>query len=54
MERIRAGGSGIGAFFTPTGYGTPIADGKENRVIDGRGYVLEYPIKADFALIKGV
>ncbi|OYW59680.1 MAG: 3-oxoadipate CoA-transferase [Rhizobiales bacterium 17-65-6] len=52
VERIRAGGSGIGAFFTPTGYGTPIADGKETRVIDGRGYVLEYPIKADFALIK--
>lgn len=52
VERIRAGGSGIGAFFTPTGYGTPIANGKETRVIDGRGYVLEYPIKADFALIK--
>ena len=52
VERIRAGGSGIGAYFTPTGYGTPIADGKETRVIDGRGYVLEYPIKADFALIK--
>ncbi len=52
VERIRAAGAGIGAFFTPTGYGTPIAEGKETRVIDGRGYVLEYPIKADFALIK--
>lgn len=52
VERIRAAGAGIGAFFTPTGYGTPIADGKETRVIDGRGYVLEYPIKADYALIK--
>ncbi|WP_456300860.1 3-oxoacid CoA-transferase subunit A [Xanthobacter dioxanivorans] len=52
VERLRAGGAGIGAFFTPTGYGTPIADGKETRVIDGRGYVLEYPIKGDFALIK--
>ncbi|WP_449317017.1 3-oxoacid CoA-transferase subunit A [Roseixanthobacter psychrophilus] len=52
VERIRAGGAGIGAFFTPTGYGTPIADGKETRKIEGRNYVLEYPIKADFALIK--
>ncbi|HQS09307.1 MAG: 3-oxoadipate CoA-transferase [Rhizobiales bacterium 24-66-13] len=52
VERIRAGGAGIGAFFTPTGYGTPIADGKETREIEGRNYVLEYPIKADFALIK--
>lgn len=52
VERLRAAGAGIGAFFTPTGYGTPIAEGKETRVIDGRGYVLEYPIKADFALIK--
>ncbi|MEP9352561.1 3-oxoacid CoA-transferase subunit A [Xanthobacter sp. KR7-65] len=52
VERLRAAGAGIGAFFTPTGYGTPIADGKETRVIDGRGYVLEYPIKGDFALIK--
>ena len=52
VERIRAAGAGIGAFFTPTGYGTPIAEGKETRVIDGRGYVLEYPIKADYALIK--
>ena len=51
-ERIRAAGAGIGAFFTPTAYGTPLAEGKETRVINGRGYVLEYPIAADFALIK--
>ncbi len=51
-ERIRAAGAGIGAFFTPTGYGTDLATGKETRIIDGRGYVLEYPIHADFALIK--
>lgn len=51
-ERISAGGSGIGAFFTPTGYGTLLAEGKETRTINGRGYVLEYPIHADFALIK--
>lgn len=51
-ERIRAAGAGIGAFYTPTGYGTPLAAGKETRTIDGRGYVLEYPIAADFALIK--
>ena len=51
-ERIRAAGAGIGAFFTPTGYGTLLAEGKETRVIDGRHYVLEYPIRADFALIK--
>jgi 3-oxoadipate CoA-transferase alpha subunit len=50
-ERIRAAGAGIGAFFTPTGYGTLLAQGKETRVIDGRPYVLEYPIHADFALI---
>ncbi|MEA1672526.1 3-oxoacid CoA-transferase subunit A [Nitrospirillum sp. BR 11163] len=53
VERIRAAGAGIGGFFTPTGYGTPLAEGKEARVIDGRGYVLEYPIHADVALIKG-
>jgi 3-oxoadipate CoA-transferase, alpha subunit len=52
-ERIRAGGAGIGGFYTPTGFGTPLADGKETRHIDGRGYVLEYPIHADYALIKG-
>jgi 3-oxoadipate CoA-transferase alpha subunit len=51
-ERIRAAGAGIGAFFTPTGYATDLANGKEMRLIDGRGYVLEYPIHADFALIK--
>ena len=56
-ERIRAAGAGIGAFFTPTGYGTELAkhsDGtpKETREINGRMYVLEYPIHADFALIK--
>jgi 3-oxoadipate CoA-transferase alpha subunit len=51
-ERIRAAGAGIGAFFTPTAYGTPLAEGKETRIINGRGYVLEYPISADFALIK--
>lgn len=51
-ERIRAAGAGIGAFFTPTGYGTALAEGKECRLIDGRGQVLEYPIRADFALIK--
>jgi 3-oxoadipate CoA-transferase alpha subunit len=50
-ERIRAAGAGIGAFYTPTGYGTPLAQGKETRVIDGRGHVLEHPIRADFALI---
>nr|WP_238120678.1 MULTISPECIES: 3-oxoacid CoA-transferase subunit A [unclassified Xanthobacter] len=52
VERLRAGGAGIGAFFTPTGFGTPIAAGKETREIDGRQYVLEYPIRADYALIK--
>jgi 3-oxoadipate CoA-transferase alpha subunit len=50
-ERIRAGGAGIGAFYTPTGYGTPLADGKEVREIDGRHYVLEYPLRADVALV---
>src|SRR6185369_11544427 len=51
-ERIRAAGAGIGGFFTPTGYGTELARGKETREIDGRNYVLEYPIRADFALVK--
>jgi 3-oxoadipate CoA-transferase alpha subunit len=51
-ERIRAAGAGIGAFFTPTSYGTPLAEGKETRVINGRPYVLEYPIHADYAFIK--
>ena len=53
-ERIRAAGAGIGAFFTPTGYGTLLAEGKETREINGRNYVLEYPIGADFALIKAL
>ena len=53
-ERIRAAGAGIGGFFTPTGYGTLLAEGKETRLIDGRHYVLEYPIHADFALIKAL
>lgn len=53
-ERIRAAGAGIGGFFTPTGYGTLLAEGKETRVIDGKGYVLETPIIADFALIKAL
>ena len=51
-ERIRAAGAGIGAFFTPTGYGTDLAKGKETREIDGRMYVLEAPIHADYAFIK--
>jgi 3-oxoacid CoA-transferase subunit A len=52
-ERIRAGGAGIGGFFTPTGYGTLVAEGKETRVIDGKAYVLEQPLHADFAFVKG-
>jgi 3-oxoadipate CoA-transferase, alpha subunit len=51
-ERIRAAGAGIGAFFTATGFGTPLAEGKETRLIDGRHYVLEHAIHADVALIK--
>jgi 3-oxoadipate CoA-transferase, alpha subunit len=51
-ERMRAAGAGIGAFYSPTGLGTPLAEGKERRTIDGRDYVLEYPIKGDVALIK--
>jgi 3-oxoadipate CoA-transferase alpha subunit len=51
-ERIRAAGAGIGGFFTPTGYGTLLAEGKETRLIDGRHYVFESPIHADYALIK--
>lgn len=53
-ERIRAAGAGIGGFFTPTGYGTLLAEGKETRLIDGRHYVLESPIHADYALIKAL
>jgi 3-oxoacid CoA-transferase subunit A len=51
-ERIRAGGAGIGGFFTPTGYGTLVAEGKETRQIDGRWYVFEKPLRADFAFVK--
>ncbi len=51
-ERIRAGGAGIGGFFTPTGYGTLVADGKETRTIAGKPYVLEEPLRADFAFVK--
>jgi 3-oxoadipate CoA-transferase, alpha subunit len=50
-ERMRAAGAGIGAFFSPTGVGTPLAEGKETREIDGRTYVLEHPIRGDVALI---
>ena len=50
--RIQAAGAGLGAIFTPTGYGTLLAEGKETREIDGKQHVLEYPIHADFALIK--
>ena len=52
-ERIRAGGAGIPAFFTPTAVGTPLAQGKEHRVFNGREHVLEHGIRADFTLIKG-
>ena len=51
-ERIRAGGAGIGAFYTPTGVGTEIAEGKEVRTIDGRDYILEYPLHADYAFVR--
>jgi 3-oxoadipate CoA-transferase alpha subunit len=50
-ERMRAAGAGIGAFYSPTAVGTPLAEGRETREIDGRTYVLEYPIKGDVALI---
>ncbi len=53
-ERIRAAGAGIGGFFTPTGYGTPLAEGKETRVFDGKPMVFETAIHADFALIKAL
>jgi 3-oxoadipate CoA-transferase alpha subunit len=52
-ERIRAAGAGIGGFFTPTGFGTPLAVGKEHRVINGRDHVLEHPLHADYALVSG-
>jgi len=51
-ERIRAAGAGIGGFFTPTGYGTLVAEGKETRIIDGKPYVLEAPLHADFAFVR--
>jgi 3-oxoacid CoA-transferase subunit A len=51
-ERIRAGGAGIPAFFTPTGVGTIVAEGKETREFDGRTYVMEHGLKADFAFVK--
>ncbi len=53
-ERIRAAGAGIGGFYTPTGVGTLMAQGKEQRRIDGRDYLLEYPLHADYALIKAL
>lgn len=53
-ERIRAAGAGIGGFFTPSGVGTEIAEGKETREIDGRSYMLEYPIHADVALVSAL
>src|SRR5262249_20790413 len=52
-ERVRAAGAGIGGFFTPTAYGTLVAEGKETRVIDGKPHVFEKPLTADFALIRG-
>ncbi len=51
-ERMRAGGAGLGGFFTPTGYGTPVAEGKETRDINGKMYVFEKPLRAQFAFIK--
>ncbi|MHB8418922.1 MAG: CoA transferase subunit A [Myxococcales bacterium] len=51
-ERIRAGGAGIGGFYTPTGVGTKVAEGKETRVLEGREYVLERPLRGDFALVR--
>ncbi|TAL86352.1 MAG: 3-oxoacid CoA-transferase subunit A [Candidimonas sp.] len=53
-ERIRAAGAGIGGFYTPTGVGTLMAQGKEQRHINGRDYLLEYPLHADYALIKAL
>ena len=51
-ERVRAGGAGIGGFYTPTGVGTVVAEGKELRVLNGREYVLEMPLRGDFAFVK--
>lgn len=52
LERMRAAGAGLGPFYTPTGYGTPIAEGKPQCVYQGKGYVMEEPLRADFALVK--
>ncbi|NIG21491.1 CoA transferase subunit A [Pantoea sp. Al-1710] len=52
-EKVRAGGAGIPAFYTATGYGTPVAEGKEVREFDGRHYILEQAIRGDFAIVKG-
>ena len=51
-ERIRAGGAGLGGFFTPTGAGTQIAEGKESRVLEGREMIFEKPLKADYAIVR--
>jgi 3-oxoacid CoA-transferase subunit A len=51
-ERMRAGGAGLGGFFTPTGFGTPVAEGKETREINGKMYVFEKPLRAQFAFVK--
>lgn len=51
-ERIRAGGAGLGGFFTPTGVGTVVAEGKETRVIDGKTYLFEQPLRADYAILR--
>ena len=51
-ERLRAAGAGLGPFFTPTGFGTLVAEGKEQRVIDGKGYILEQPLHGDVALVR--
>jgi len=52
-ERVRAGGAGLGGFLTPTGVGTIVAEGKETVYVDGRAYLLEKPLRADFALLRG-
>jgi 3-oxoadipate CoA-transferase alpha subunit len=52
VERMRAAGAGLGPFFTPTGFATVFAEGKESRVINGKGYVLEHPLHADYAFVK--
>ena len=53
-EKLRAGGAGIPAFFTPAGFGTPVADGKETREFDGKSYVLEHSIRGEFAIVKAL